>query len=352
MNQDFDEQLDAVSRTARRIAAASAGSSPHQVVAAFGDAGLLGAIASEEVGGLALPLSFAAAIVSASARELFADNIAETLVAARVVAEMAPDIARALASGQALATVALQEGLEATRAAGGYAVTGAVASVVMADQARYLLAPVSLEGTQDAALVLIDLHAHGVRCEPAETLELERSRAHVHVSGLVLPASQVLVGRMPVLAMRGSMQFLNAHALLAQADACLARTCEHVSTRRQFGERLAALQSVRFALAQCALETRNTGHLLDGVACGDHVDTLQAAMAYSHAAAHCPAIVEQCIHLHGGIGYTWEMPLHRYLRRMRAMTDQAAADGACDQIAYLLFDQSGDGAQHGLSGIA
>ncbi|HSW17337.1 MAG TPA: acyl-CoA dehydrogenase family protein [Ramlibacter sp.] len=346
---EFDEQLTAVSRTAAQVAASCQGKNASEVLSSFGDAGLLGAIASEAAGGLELPLAFAAAIVAASAPELLCDAIAEALIGARVVAQFDPQIAADIAGGRVLVALSLHDGLAATRAGAGFSVSGSLASVALADQARWLVAPVAQGG--GTALMLLDLEAPGVRREQADTLELERSRAHLRFTAVQAPAQHLCADAAAVDEFRALVHVLYSHWLAAQARACLMRTAEHLSTRRQFGSALASLQTVRFTLARCALELENLRWLLEGAAEQDaQAAALQATMAYAYAAAVCPGIVEKCLHLHGGMGYTWDVPVHRLLRRLRAMTDDYTAGAAREQLACQTIDVCASSGG-GLSGI-
>ena len=52
-----------------------------------------------------------------------------------------------------------------------------------------------------------------------------------------------------------------------------------------------------------------------------------ARVAKSYIADRCPAILRECLQLHGGIGYTWEHDLHLYLRRVET---NAAIHGGAD----------------------
>jgi alkylation response protein AidB-like acyl-CoA dehydrogenase len=49
------------------------------------------------------------------------------------------------------------------------------------------------------------------------------------------------------------------------------------------------------------------------------------SVAKAYIADRAPAIVQDCVQLHGGIGVTWEHDLHLYLRRV---TQNAALYGS------------------------
>jgi alkylation response protein AidB-like acyl-CoA dehydrogenase len=61
------------------------------------------------------------------------------------------------------------------------------------------------------------------------------------------------------------------------------------------------------------------------------------SVAKAYIADRSPAIIQECVQLHGGMGVTWEHNLHLYLRRV---TQNAALYGSATQhrarIAALL----------------
>jgi alkylation response protein AidB-like acyl-CoA dehydrogenase len=52
------------------------------------------------------------------------------------------------------------------------------------------------------------------------------------------------------------------------------------------------------------------------IACDDERATLLTAAAHAFVAANATACVDECMQLSGGIGFTWEYPLHHELRRV------------------------------------
>jgi alkylation response protein AidB-like acyl-CoA dehydrogenase len=43
-----------------------------------------------------------------------------------------------------------------------------------------------------------------------------------------------------------------------------------------------------------------------------------AALAQAHCAPVAVRAAEECVQMHGGIGFTWEHPAHLYLKRAKA----------------------------------
>src|SRR3954471_13725236 len=98
----MDDTAEEIARTARRVAAECAGLDVAAVARRLGDAGMLGVLAPEEAGGLGLPLSAAAPVVAAAEAALLAFPLVETLLAARLL----PEIAGVLIGGEAVLTIA------------------------------------------------------------------------------------------------------------------------------------------------------------------------------------------------------------------------------------------------------
>ena len=339
MRDDFEEQLAAVSKTALKVAAASRGKASEEVLHAFAEAGLLGAIAAEDVGGLALPFPFASAIVASAATELLSDPVTEALLCSSFAAAMDRHIAADIAAGRVLATLGWRTGLTATHRDGQLAVSGALSNVVFGHHAAYLVAPVLADGRE--MLALLDLRAAHIERPEAQSFDLERPRAHLIFNNVPLQHDRLACDPDAVSRFRHGCLLLYGQWLESQAGTCLDATCSYLGARSQFGRPLASLQSVRFTLARCRLELESLRLLLR--AAGEAAEpggALQAEMAYAYAAEVCPAIAEKCLQLNGAMGFTWDVPIHRFLRRIRALTDDHTAATARDTIAALVLSDT------------
>jgi len=93
----------------------------------------------------------------------------------------------------------------------------------------------------------------------------------------------------------------------------------YVSEREQFGRQIGAYQAVSHPLADAytQLELARSLALWAAwcVATEDAQASLAAAAAKSLAADAAVLACERSIQAHGGIGFTWEHPLHRYYKR-------------------------------------
>ncbi|HEY3962309.1 MAG TPA: acyl-CoA dehydrogenase family protein [Gaiellaceae bacterium] len=93
----------------------------------------------------------------------------------------------------------------------------------------------------------------------------------------------------------------------------------YAGEREQFGKKIGAYQAVSHSLvdAYIAVElARSLSYWAAWcVAEGDEEAELAALSAKSHAGAAAVSACERSIQVHGGTGFTWEHPLHRYYKR-------------------------------------
>ncbi len=93
----------------------------------------------------------------------------------------------------------------------------------------------------------------------------------------------------------------------------------YVSEREQFGKKIGSYQAISHAVvdAYVAVElARSLAYWAAwAVAEGDEQADLAVAAAKSQATEAAVLACEKSIQAHGGIGFTWEHPLHRYYKR-------------------------------------
>jgi hypothetical protein len=127
-------------------------------------------------------------------------------------------------------------------------------------------------------------------------------------------------------------KLLAAHALEAVGIGSKAvdMAVEYVSEREQFGKKIGTYQAVGHAVvdAYVAIElARSLAYWAAWcVAEGDEQVDQACAAAKSQATEAAVCACETAIQVHGGIGFTWEHPLHRYYKRALAL-ESALGDG-------------------------
>jgi alkylation response protein AidB-like acyl-CoA dehydrogenase len=94
---------------------------------------------------------------------------------------------------------------------------------------------------------------------------------------------------------------------------------EHATTREQFGKPIGVYQAVSHALADTYADVELARSLAYWaawcVAEDDEQAPVAAAAAKAFATEAAVAACERSIQVHGGTGFTWEHPLHRFYKR-------------------------------------
>lgn len=153
----------------------------------------------------------------------------------------------------------------------------------------------------------------------AELLDVSRAVWRMELSG----AQGVPIG-----APGRAEQLLAVAKVLLSADSlgALSSTFErlvaYLRERTAFGAPIASFQAVQHRLVDLlVLETKaravvtKAARALASAETSDEAVTL-AAVAHAFVTAKASAAVDECMQLSGGIGFTWEYPLHHELRRV------------------------------------
>ncbi|WFU69652.1 acyl-CoA dehydrogenase family protein [Bradyrhizobium sp. CB2312] len=306
--------------TAARAVTACAGLDVREQARNLAGDGLLGVIADEEVGGLALPLGFAVPVIAAAHSGLLGFPLLETILVSRLLQSSLTRLAAAIVSGERLATIAWQGEAIADREGGLLTLSGTIARAPCAATVDHIL--VRMGG---GAAALIPAKAKGVLVEDAAGLDLTVPEHVVRLEKVEVPIGSVLpVGTWDGL--NSDANLLRAAAILGSAEACLALAQEHASTRRQFGHALSYNQAIRHALARQKLGLESIRHAITrGLSEGG--GPVQRDAAFLAAATYGSSISEGALQIHGGMGFTWDVPVHRHLRRIRTLQAQGDASG-------------------------
>ena len=107
---------------------------------------------------------------------------------------------------------------------------------------------------------------------------------------------------------------------LGLARASLDAALRHASTRRQFGKRLADFQAIQFMLADCETELQAAELLVLQaaiLATKGVKHTKESAVAKLYASEAASRVCNRSLQIHGGYGYTRDIPIERYWRDAR-----------------------------------
>ena len=97
-------------------------------------------------------------------------------------------------------------------------------------------------------------------------------------------------------------------------------TLEYCRDRVSFGRPIGSYQALKHRLADIKLwleachGTATASARAVATRSGDASELVSVAKSY--IGDRCPAIIQDCVQMHGGIGVTWDADLHLYLRRV------------------------------------
>jgi len=222
-----------------------------------------------------------------------------------------------LASGAAIAAYALDSGLTATRQGSNdqaLVIRGEVRAVPAAAQASVLVLPVAIDSGDEWVV----LRAEQLEILPVKSIDPLRPIAHVRANAIEVGDDAVL----------SSLSTTTAHALMStllSAEAVgVARwatdTASHYAKiREQFGRPIGQFQAIKHKCAEMVADTeRATAAVWDAARAIDEASPdveFAAAVAATLAPTAAQRCTQDCIQVHGGIGFTWEHDTNVYYRR-------------------------------------
>lgn len=287
---------------------------PRDAAEVLANAGLSGVCASEEAGGLGLGIEFARPIVAEAGKLGLQWPLLETILIARALGDS--PLASELCSGARIATWALQGSLQ----------EGFAGQARHAEKSDWVLVAKGA-GVESGAAVL-DLAS--VEIQHDDALDPENPQ-----SWLVLDNAKVLaeLDATAFAALKREGHILVASLVNGAAENALNTTATYLSARVQFGRPLSAKQAVRHLLARMRLlqEAANAG--IERVLGVDEFGRArQVESVLANALSSAAFVLEKSIHLHGGMGFTWEVPLHRALREVRKFDAAFGSGGLARQV--------------------
>ena len=287
--------------------------------------GLQGLHLSENVGGqgfgiLELAITLAEFGYGAVPGPFVPSAIASALIAAN---DPESKLLQGLASGEVIAAYAIDSGLTATRQGGGLVIRGEVRAVPAAGEASLLVLPVAGldSGTGGSAYVVLD--ADQLEIEPVKSVDPLRPLATVRANAVEVADDRVLSAlSLPVA--RALITTLLSAECVGVARWATDTASAYAKIREQFGRPIGQFQAIKHKCAGMIAETeRATAAAWDAARALDEFIGGNSSAAYEFAAAvagtlapvaaqHC---AQDCIQVHGGIGFTWEHDTNVYYRR-------------------------------------
>lgn len=315
--------------------------------AAMAELGWTGLSIPEEFGGAGMGFLDEAVVFEEMGRALYAGPYFSTIGLALPAVLAAHELAGAVAAGEATATLAWAEpsgptrfmdlasvSTKADKTDGTWALSGE----------KHLVPDASLVGT----FVVVAKSADGVglwsvdaseaEVAPASTMDATRRLGTVGFSG-ARATSLIEPGEGLEILERIRLRAAAALSLEAVgvAQRVLEMSIDHATERKQFDKPIGTYQAVSHQVVDSFVETELARSLAYWAAwCVDTSDDqAPIAVAAAKASAGRAAVTacERAIQVHGGIGFTWEHPLHLFYKRAHWIN--AFDGGAAPQRAVI-----------------
>lgn len=290
------------------------------------DLGLAGLLVAPERGGAGASAREAAVVMEELGRRVApVPFLTSSVEATTVLMAGESDLLGELACGELIGTLLVPfsamptSSLPSFSRGGNGGLTGRVTSVAGALEADVFLVPVvTEEGTEVYAV-----RAAAVEVERFVCLDETRPLADITLDAA--PGDLVVAADVGAAAVHDAMTTgagLLSAELTGLASWCRDTTVDYLETRRQFGRVLGSFQALKHRLADLFVDVDSASaasRYVAGVYASEGED---AAIATAVAKSYCGDVAvraaEEAVQLHGGIGMTWEYPVHLHLKRAKA----------------------------------
>lgn len=276
----------------------------------LGLGGLELAVLAEELGRVMAPVPF-----------ISTAGIAATLLSSDQAIEV-PELLERIATGEAIVAIAGFHATETPLRLADGRVSGAFSAVAHGGEAAGLLGVALSDGRP--ALVWIPLEGAGVHREPVRGFDDLVPHARIQLDGAdaVLVASHATALQLIAQA-ESAAAVLTAFTQVGGAEAALELARAYVLERHTFGRPVASYQAVKHRLADMAvkIELARSNAYFGAWAMATNAPELALAAATARVSAieAYEFAAEECLHLHGGIGYTWEADCHLHYKRAKLL---------------------------------
>jgi alkylation response protein AidB-like acyl-CoA dehydrogenase len=312
----------------------------------FADLGWLGLSVPEEFGGLGTGAVETGLVMEALGRALVVEPyLATAVISAGLIAELGAqqqksELLAPIVEGRSLLAFAQAEpqaryvledvATRATRAGGGWRISGRKDVVLSAPWADTLLIAARISGNQrdrsGIGVFVVPAKAAGVKATAYQTLDGARA-SNIVFNDVTVAADALLGGNEDALSGIEKVTDNAIAAMASEATGCmqvlLEATIAYTRQRIQFGKPLADNQVLRHRMAAMAVRLEEArASALNAILAVD-ADPATRARAASSAKVKVGRagrfVAEQAVQLHGGMGVTEELNVGAYFKRLMAI---------------------------------
>ena len=193
-----------------------------------------------------------------------------------------------------------------------------------ADIADLLMVLARVDG--GVGLVLVARDARGVSIRHHADIDPSSGLCEVTLDGAALMEG-ALVGHAGsgdvVPRLMDAAAIVYAGMAMGMAARMLDASVDYAKTRVQFGQPIGAFQSIKHRCADMAVAVeagRSAAYYAFWTAAENDPDRSRAAsMAKAYCGEVARDVCNETVQIHGGMGFTWELGLHRFLRRAKVL---------------------------------
>ncbi|AAK23783.1 acyl-CoA dehydrogenase family protein [Caulobacter vibrioides] len=216
---------------------------------------------------------------------------------------------------------------------GGFRLTGAKSHALDGGAADWFIVPARTTAADDSqdgvSLFLVPAEIEGLTVMRSRAMD-NRHNASLKLDGVVVPAANLIGGLGEGFPLLRDAVDRGVVARLAEAvgamDAVREMTMEYLKTRKQFGQTLGAFQALQHRAVDMAIaceEARSMMYLATLALSGAPVERRKVIAAAKARVGQTSLYVgRQAVQLHGGVGFTEELAVAHYLKRL-IMIDMA-----------------------------
>lgn len=200
---------------------------------------------------------------------------------------------------------------------------------------------VSRRTGDDIEICAISKSAQGFEVKLEKTMDPTRGFSAVDWSGVT--ETDITVIGTTTLAQLNDIIIRSFIALAAEcvggAQKCLDMTLEYAGQRVQFGRPIASFQAIKHRCADMFILVEAARSAVYAAAVAAPEEKTEAAIiAKAYATDAFFKVAGDAIQMHGGIGFTWEYPLHFFFKRARANRSMfGRSEWDYDRLANHIF---------------
>ena len=304
------------------------------------DLGAFSMLVPEAQGGRGLSAVDVALVAEELGRALAPASVIDTMLVTDLInrfgsSEQKRRLLERIAAGQLRISLAAGEtggflpssvATQATASGGRWTLSGTKILAPEADTAGLIAVVCRIGSGSELVIALVEPDRNGVRLREHATLDLTCPYHEVHLDRVAISAGDFL-GSATTTAATGRMfdgaGMFASLQMMGIAGKMLEASVQYAGDRVQFGKPIGSFQAIKHRCADMAVSTdagRTSSYYAAWAFAEDAEDRgLAASTAKAFCGDAARSVCNEAIQIHGGMGFTWELGLHHYLRRAKVL---------------------------------